>query len=76
MPTLTFQVTSVCSGGNHYTLQIGGDLTATKIIEREDLTIERGEREALAMDILRLRLRGMTPAQIRTALQAGVTVTL
>lgn len=76
MATLTFRVTNVCSGGNHYTLQITGDLTATKIIERDDLTIERGEREAMAMDILRLRLRGLTPAQIRAALQTGVTVTI
>lgn len=76
MATLTYQVTSVCSGGNHYTLQISGDVTATRLIERDDLRIDPAERESLAMDILRLRLRGLTPAQIRTALQAGVTVTI
>jgi len=77
MSTLTIRVTGVCSGGNHYTVAVTGDFTRTFVIdaaELRDMTAE--EAEAFVRTVLFLAKRGRTPAQLRTLLQTGVTVTV
>ena len=75
MPTLNFRVTSVCSGGNHYTMEITGDLTRTLVLDREDIqAAERLDAETFALALLRYYARGRTQNQIRTALQNGVAI--
>lgn len=76
MATLTFRVTGVCSGGNHYVLQVSGDVTRTLHIERSDIQDAEIDLDTMAMQILKVWSRGRTAQQIRTALQAGVTVML
>lgn len=76
MASLTFRVTGVCSGGNHYLLSITGDVTRTLHIERSDVQDAEIDLDTLAMQILKIWSRGKTANQIRTALQAGVTVTI
>lgn len=76
MATLTFRVTGVCSGGNHYVLSITGDVTRILHIERSDVQDAEIDLDTLAMQILKIWSRGKTANQIRTALQAGVTVTI
>ena len=75
MPTLNFRVTSVCSGGNHYTMEITGDLTRTLVVDREDIqAAEKLDPEVFALALLRYYSRGRTQQQIRTALQNGVAI--
>lgn len=76
MASLTFRVTGVCSGGNHYTLQISGDVTRTMHIERSDVQDAEIDLDTMALQLLKVWSRGKTANQIRTALQSGVTVTI
>lgn len=41
MPAITYRLTSVCAGGNHYTLELSGAVTRTLVVEREDLARPR-----------------------------------
>lgn len=77
MPAITYRVTGVCSGGNHYTLEMTGALNRTMVVERDDLQrVDDIDPETFALALLRFFARGRTPAQIRTALQNGVTITV
>lgn len=76
MASLTFRVAGVCGGGNHFTLQISGDVTRTMTIERADIEQADIDLDVLALMILRLWARGKNATQIRNALQTGVTVTI
>lgn len=77
MTTLTIRVTGVCSGGNHYTVQVGGEFTRTFVLDAasiQDMTAD--EAETFVRGCIFLSRRGKTPAQLRTALQTGLTVTV
>ena len=75
MPTLNFRVTTICSGGNHYTMEITGDLTRTLVVDREAIqAAERLDPEIFALALLRYYARGRTQNQIRTALQNGIAI--
>lgn len=77
MTTLTIRVTSVCSGGNHYTVQTGGEFTRTFVIDAasiQDMTEE--EAETFIRGCIFLSRRGKTPTQFRNAMQTGLTVTV
>lgn len=76
MASLTFRVTNECSGGNHYTLQISGDITKTIPIERSSVLNQEVDMETLCLTILKLWARGKTANQIRTSLGTGVTITI
>lgn len=77
MPSITYRVTGVCPGGNHYTLQLSGDITKTIVIDQEDLQkAEDLSPEVFALALLKYFARGRTTNQIRTALQNGVTITV
>lgn len=74
MASLTFRVTGVCGGGNHFTLQISGDVTRTMTIERAEIEQADLDLDVLALMVLKLWARGRNATQIRNALQTGVTV--
>lgn len=77
MPAITYRLTSVCAGGNHYTLELSGAVTRTLVVERDDLArLDDIDPETFALALLRFFGRNRTPAQIRTALQNGVTITV
>lgn len=77
MTTLTIRVTSVCSGGNHYTVQTGGEFTRTFVLDAGDLRdMDEADAEAFVRACIFLARRGKTPLQLRNALQTGLTVTV
>ena len=78
MGTVTLQLTSQCSGGGHLTFTMTGDVTGEgtlSVDEIDEFLNSVGRKELLAV-ILRLAKIGRTPAQVKTLLQAGVTVTI
>lgn len=70
----------VCSGGGHLHLRvsIGGGATFRVVLETDDVRagLTEDEREIVVRALLRLRLAGLTRAQARSALLAGVTATV
>lgn len=83
MATVSYTFSHACAGGGHVELDIslnGGAARRTTYTTDEirtplsALTIE--ERENLALLILKVRLAGLTRAQARAAVEAGVTVTI
>ena len=76
MALYTYKVTNVCSGGNHYTLEVTGDHTMTIPLERESLRQINISHEDLALMLLKLYSQDKTNTQIRTALQNGISVSV
>lgn len=78
MASVTLTLTGACSGGGHLTLAMTGDVSGSEVYdvsEIRDLVNSVGRVE-LASAILRLAQVGRTNAQLRTLLQAGITVTI
>ena len=74
------ELVSVCSGGNHATVQFtfdGGNVR-TAMFEADNLRapLDAEDRRKLAELVIRGAVTGLTPAQARNKLQAGFTVTL
>lgn len=54
MPAITYRLTSVCAGGNHYTLELSGAVTRTLVVERDDLArLDDIDPETFALALLR-----------------------
>ena len=71
---------TVCAGGGHAEINVSVDGDTVRRLDYEvsevlvPITLE--PRRELVTLLLRARLGGMTPAQARSAMQAGITVTL
>lgn len=78
MASITVTLTGICAGGNHVTLSITGDRTATLRGDVDQLKDALTEEDVLgfAKVVTRMARQGKTLAQWRTAMQAGVTVTV
>jgi ABC-type transporter Mla maintaining outer membrane lipid asymmetry ATPase subunit MlaF len=83
MATLGYQFVSNCAGGGHTTIAVSfnGGASQNIVYSTENVRaplseLTQEEREAAALVILKLHCAGMTRAQMKAALQAGVTVTL
>lgn len=78
MATITLTLTAVCAGGGHYTLALSGDVSYQHIYradEIKDMVTSVGPDEVIAA-ILRIADAGRTPAQVKSLLQTGITVTI
>jgi len=75
---ISVTIESVCSGGGHATIGVVIDGGKKKLLQVETDEIRRGidDREALVLGIVKLALTGLTRAQARTKLQAGISITL
>lgn len=83
MATLGYQFVENCAGGGHTTIAVSfnGGAARNVVYSTDELrqplsALTQDERETLALLVLKLHFTGMTRAQMKTALQAGVTVTL
>lgn len=83
MATLSYTFSHACAGGGHIDLDIsfnGGPARRTAFTIDELRTplsaLTPEERANLALNILKLRLAGLTRAQARSVVEAGVTVTI
>ena len=78
MSAVTVTLTSICSGGGHLTFTVTGDASRTHVLDLSTLTEPATEQEveAFLKLVCKLAKNGRTPAQARTLLQAGVTVTV
>lgn len=75
---ITFQ--SVCAGGCHLFVgaSIDGGATQNLRLDRNDLLTQLTAAEApdILTNLLRIHMRGKTPAQAKADLQAGITMTV
>jgi len=78
MASLTIQLTGICASGNHLTFALSGakDLVVNGELSEMLDPVTDDEAQAFVKIIAKLVRIGRTNAQARTALQAGVTVTL
>lgn len=83
MADLTYQFVSVCAGGGHVTLDVtlNGGATKRVVYTTDEVRaplnqLSAEDREALALNILKVHFAGVSRTQMRTDLQAGVTVTI
>lgn len=78
MTTITVTLGSICSGGNHLTMNITGAHTASVVMDIALVSapLDQSEIEAFVKTIMKMAKGGRTLAQARTLLQAGVTVTI
>lgn len=83
MASISYTFSHACAGGGHVELDISlnGGAARHVVYTIDDirtplsaLTVE--ERENLALLILKVRLAGLTRAQARAVVEAGVTVTI
>lgn len=77
MPTVTIKHSEVCSGGGHYIVTVAGDFNGTFEFSKEELMeAEPPTKREVILFMLRLLRKTDTINQIRTKLQAGVTMTI
>lgn len=80
MATVTLTTTRICSGGNHFTIELSVDgvVRATKTYEGTDLVdaVSDVDAEDVIPVLIRMHKLGKTNAQVRTALLAGITITV
>lgn len=76
MATVTLRLTSVCSGGNHFTFTTTGAKVWRGVLNRDDLAEPVTDEEiAAAMKVIaKLVRQGRNASQTRTVLEAGVVV--
>lgn len=79
MATVTLSWVGVCAGGCHVTVDVsfngGSAQRFTYDVDEFRASITQEKREEFILDLLRFVSVGKTRAEVRTALQAGVTVT-
>lgn len=79
MATAVISLNSICAGGGHVHLNLQVNGGQTRVLQfdadeiRRNFTLE--EIETAAIVLARFHCMGMTRAEARNALQAGVTVT-
>lgn len=79
MASVTIQITSVCTGGDHATVKLTKDAQNRNVpMTVPDLRspVTQEEIEAFAKVALKLLSEGKTLAQFKAAAQAGFTVTV
>lgn len=79
MASVTFQLQSVCGGGDHATITLTkGAQTRNVTMSVSDLrsAVTQDDIDGFAKVALKLLSEGKTLAQFKSALQAGVTVTI
>lgn len=78
MAAVTLTLTDICPGGGHYTLTLSGAVTGAKVYDLPEIRalMDTVDKETIAAVILRLAEEGRTNAQLKTLLQAGVTVSI
>jgi hypothetical protein len=79
--TIAFNLVDVCPGGGHFTVGVSRDGGPVRnfIYTADDLISNLGqidEPSDVALAMLKLHFVGMTRAQARAALQAGITITI
>lgn len=78
MATLTFSNASVCAGGDHLSLDVsvngGASRRVTYLVTDLRAVFSAEDREALALNVLKLHCMGRTAAQVRSEFQAGSVV--
>lgn len=79
MASITLRATHVCSGGEHVTLSVEfAGLTVTLNTEASDMLTPITQEDLLAWARVTLRIykAGKTMAQVRNAMQSGLTVSV
>lgn len=80
MATVTLTATRICSGGNHYTmeLRVDGVVRATRTYLVDELIDAVGdvEAETVMLSLIRLHKLGRTNAQVVANLRAGLNITV
>lgn len=80
MAVVTIQATGICAGGNHVALTAsiaGGASQTQRFITSELMAAVAGtDARDVILALLRVHAIGKTPAQVRSNLQAGITVTI
>lgn len=79
MASVTIQLQSVCSGGDHATIRLSkGAQVREVLLSVSDLrmALTQEEVEAFCKAAMKLLSEGKTGPQFKSALLAGVTVTL
>lgn len=78
MGTITVTKTRECADGTHLTISITGDYNGTFNFYAPDLMepITNEDREAFLRVLLRLCKKGKTMAQVKNALNNGITVSI
>lgn len=78
MGSITLTKTRECADGTHLTISITGDFTGTINFYAPDLMepITNDDREAFLRVLLRLCKKGKTMAQVKNALNNGITVSI
>ncbi len=83
MATVTYTFVSRCAGGGHTTLgvnfngtNLGNFVYTTDEVRASLASMPQEDREKAALAILKIRLQGLTRAQIVTLFGSPVTVTI
>lgn len=77
MSSITIRATAQCSGGNHITISVTGEFSTTFVMDVANLAdLDSADARKFVEYLIFFGKRGRTLAQLRTALQSGVTVTL
>jgi hypothetical protein len=78
MATMQLKASSFCAADNHFTLTASGDVSfVTRYEVGEFLApLTDDEKTAFLKALVRFAKIGRTSAQVKTALTAGVTVTI
>lgn len=75
---ISLTLENVCANGGHATIGISVDGGTKKLVtyDVDDIRGPIEDRDQLIAHIVRLSTTGLTRAQARTKLQAGITITL
>lgn len=76
MASVTIQATAQCAGQTHITFQVSGDASRTVVLMRDELleNLTQDDIDAFIKCIAKLAKVGKTPAEWRTTMLGGVTV--
>lgn len=76
MASLTLTLTDVCAGGEHLTITVTGARSGVWRTTRSELGDAVPTMEEVCRMLMKLYSVGKTPLQVKTALQAGITITV
>lgn len=80
MATIILTTVSVCAGGGHIQLnvQFNGNNKGTREVYADDVLapFDDAEIDTFIKSVIRAYKVGKTPAQVKTALEVGLTVTI
>lgn len=78
MSTITLIKTSQCASADHKTITVTGDYNTTVYIHKNDIIAPFTDEEIqiIIKGLIRLKKKGSTCAEVNTALDNGMVVTL